>query len=41
MAFSEFRFRLLKQEKTAHVDIPTKCLKAGWDESYLLQVLSG
>jgi predicted transposase YbfD/YdcC len=32
---------LLKQDQTTHTGIKTKRLKAGWDDDYLLKVLSG
>jgi hypothetical protein len=32
---------LLKQDKSLKVGVKSKRLKAGWDEAYLLKVLSG
>lgn len=30
---------LIKQEKTSKAGVKTKCLKAGWDNDYLLRVI--
>jgi len=32
---------LLRQEHSSHIGIHTKCLKAGWDNTYLQRVLAG
>ncbi len=36
-----FALNLLKQEKTAKVGIKNRRLMAGWDDAYLLKVLTG